>query len=115
MPSFEAELIRQIGGRGHVCFGHSYSFAAGYVCILLAALARIYLAQFSHVKSAAGALALHGLWRLVPEPLFTLPDQNFTLRHASVIHAALTPQGNRYRVTLGLLHVTGLQVIAPRP
>ena len=45
MPSFEAELILQIGGRGHVRFGHSYSFAAGYVCILLAALARIYLAQ----------------------------------------------------------------------
>jgi hypothetical protein len=45
MPLFEAELILQIGGRGHVRFGHSYSFAAGYVCILLAALARIYLAQ----------------------------------------------------------------------
>ena len=58
-------------GTGHVRFGHSYSFAAGYVCILLAALARIHLAQFSHVKSAAGALALHGLWRFVSEPLLT--------------------------------------------
>ena len=44
MPSFEAELIRQIGGRGHVRFGHSYSFAAGYVCILMATLASIRLA-----------------------------------------------------------------------
>ena len=25
----------------------------------------------------------------------TPPDQNFALRHAGVIHAALTPQGNR--------------------
>jgi len=91
MPSFEAELILQIGGWGHVRFGHSYSFAAGYVCILLAALARNYLAQFSHVKSAPSALALHGLWRLVPEPLFIPPDQNFALGHSSVIHAALTP------------------------
>ena len=32
---------------------------------------RIHLAQFSHVKSAAGALALHGLWRFVSEPLLT--------------------------------------------
>ena len=45
MPSFEEELIRPIGGRDHVRFGHTYSFAAGYVCILLAALAGICLAR----------------------------------------------------------------------
>ena len=56
MPSFEAELILQIGGRGHVRSGHSYSFAAGYVYFLMAALAGICLAQFSHVESAAGAV-----------------------------------------------------------
>jgi hypothetical protein len=52
MPSFEAELILQIGGRGHVSFGHSYSFAAGYVYILMAALAGICLAQLCDVKRA---------------------------------------------------------------
>ena len=41
---------RQIGGRGHVHFGHSYSFAAGYVCVLLATLAGIRLAHFSYVQ-----------------------------------------------------------------
>jgi hypothetical protein len=56
-------------------------------------------------------LTLHGLWRLVSEPLLTPPYQNFALRNASIIHAALTPQGNRHWMTFGLLHVTGLQVI----
>ena len=56
MPSFEAELIRQIGGRGHVRFGHSYSFAAGYVCILLAALADICLVQLSYVERPGNAV-----------------------------------------------------------
>ena len=51
MPSFEEELISQIGGRGHVRFGHSYSFAAGYVYILMAALAGICLAQLSQVNA----------------------------------------------------------------
>ena len=54
------------------------------------------------------AVALHGLWRFVSESLFTPPDQNFALRHASIIHAALTPQGNRYRVTFRVFRVTGL-------
>src|SRR4029077_12325905 len=54
---------------------------------------------------------LHGLWRLVSEPLITPPDQNFALRHASVIHAAPTPAGAHYWVTFGLFGVTGLQVI----
>ncbi|MGA7002572.1 MAG: hypothetical protein WBZ28_11605, partial [Pseudolabrys sp.] len=56
-------------------------------------------------------LALHGLWRLVSEPLITPPDQNFAFRHASVIHADPTPQGNRYRMTFRAFHVTGLQVV----
>jgi hypothetical protein len=56
MPSFEEELTRNNGGRGHVRFGHSYSFAADYVCIFLAALARICLDQFGHVKSAGNAV-----------------------------------------------------------
>ena len=56
MPSFEAELILQIGGRGHVRFGHSYSFAAGYVCILMAALAGICLAQLSHIQRTGSAV-----------------------------------------------------------
>ena len=51
------------------------------------------------------------LWRFVSEPPITPLDQNFALRHASVIHAALTPQGNRYWVTFRVFHVTGLQVI----
>jgi alpha-1,2-mannosyltransferase len=50
MPSFEEELVRQIGGWGHVRFGRSYRFAAGYVCILVATLAGIGLAQFSYVE-----------------------------------------------------------------
>ena len=58
------------------------------------------------------SLALHGLWRFVSEPLFTPPDQNFALRHASVIHAALTPQGNGYRVAFRLFRVTGFQIIS---
>ena len=46
MPSFEAEFILRNGGDGgHVRFGHSYSFAAGYVYILMAALAGICLAR----------------------------------------------------------------------
>ena len=57
------------------------------------------------------ALALYGLWRFVSEPPFTPPDKNFALRYASIIHAALTPQGNRYWVPFGVFHVTGLQVI----
>ena len=44
------------GDGGHVRFGHSYSFAAGYVYILMATLAGICLAQLSHVKRAAGAV-----------------------------------------------------------
>jgi hypothetical protein len=56
-------------------------------------------------------LALHGLWWLISEPPVTAPDQNFALRHAGIIHAALTPQGNRYWVTFGLFRVTSLQVI----
>ena len=56
MPSFEEELVRQVGGRGHVRFGRSYSFAAGYVCILLAALAGICLAQLGHVKSTGNRI-----------------------------------------------------------
>ena len=56
-------------------------------------------------------LALHGLWRLVSEPLFTPPDQNFALGHASVIHADPTPQGNRYWVAFRVFWVTGFQVI----
>ena len=59
MPSFEEEFITSdIGGRGHVRFGHSYNFAAGYVRILLAALARVCLVQFSHVKRAGNAVVL---------------------------------------------------------
>ena len=57
------------------------------------------------------ALALHGLWWVVSEPPLTPLDQNFALRHASIIHPALTPQGNRYWVTFRVFRVTGLQVI----
>lgn len=56
MPSFEEELVRQVGGRGHVRFGRSYSFAAGYVCILMAALAGICLAQLSHIQRTGSAV-----------------------------------------------------------
>ena len=50
MPSFEAEFILRNGGDGgHVRFGHSYSFAAGYVYILMAALAGICLARLGQV------------------------------------------------------------------
>lgn len=56
MPSFEEESVRQVGGTGHVSFGRCYSFAAGYVCILLAALAGIRLTQLRHVESAAAAV-----------------------------------------------------------
>ena len=67
MPSFEEELTRQIGGWGHVRFGRSYRFAAGYVCILVATLASICLAQFSYVERSGvdAALAFNrfsGLW-----------------------------------------------------
>jgi len=61
-------------------------------------------------SSLFAILAQNGLWRVVSEPLLTPPDQNFALRHASVIHAALA-QGNRYRVTFTVFDVTGLQVI----
>ena len=57
------------------------------------------------------ALALHGLWWLVSEPLITPPDQNFALRHASIIHPDPTPQGNPYPVTFRVFRVTGLRVI----
>jgi hypothetical protein len=56
MPSFEEELVRQVGGRGHVRFGRSNSFAAGYVCILLAALAGICLAQSVTLKVPGNAV-----------------------------------------------------------
>jgi len=56
-------------------------------------------------------LALPGLWRVISEPTVTPPEQNFALRHVSVIHAALTPQGNRYWMTFRVFHVTGFQVI----
>ena len=58
MPLFEGELLLQLGERGHVRFGHSYNFAAGYVRIFLAALARVCLAQFSHVKRAGNAVVV---------------------------------------------------------
>jgi hypothetical protein len=44
------------GGRGHVHFGHSYSYAASYVCILMAALAGICLAQLSHIQRTGSAI-----------------------------------------------------------
>ena len=101
MPSFDEEFTAsEIGGRGHVRFGHSYSFAAGYVCILLAALARIHLAQFSHVKSAAGALALQGLWRFVSEPLLTPPDQ--TIRASAVPLSSSAQVARQIRKSAGL-------------
>ena len=57
MPSFEAEFILRNGGDGgHVRFGHSYSFAAGYVYILMAALAGICLAQLRQVMCRCSAL-----------------------------------------------------------
>ena len=46
MPLFEEEFIApEIGGWGHVRFGHSYSCTAGHVYILLGALAGICLAK----------------------------------------------------------------------
>ena len=45
-----------MGGRGHVCYWHSYSFAAGYVYILMAALAGIRLVQFSYVERPGNAV-----------------------------------------------------------
>ena len=45
-----------MGDGGHVRFGHSYSFAAGYVYILMAAVAGICLAQLCDVESASGAV-----------------------------------------------------------
>jgi hypothetical protein len=56
-------------------------------------------------------LVAYGLGRFVSEPPIPPLDQNFALRHASVIHAALTPQGNRYWVTFGGFRITGLHVI----
>ena len=72
MPSFEEELTRQIGGRGHVRFGRSYSFAAGYVCILLATLASICLAQFSYVERSGNTVVAQRCYSLCVDAALAL-------------------------------------------
>jgi len=59
-PSFENSIVSGFLGGRHVCFGHSFNLVAGYVCILLAALADIHLGECCHVQSAGNQLSLGG-------------------------------------------------------
>jgi hypothetical protein len=57
-------------------------------------------------------LALHGLWRIISEPLVAASDQHFSLRHAGIIHAASPSKRKRYRMAFRIVRVTRLHVIA---
>src|SRR5262245_41383675 len=57
------------------------------------------------------ASALHELWWIVPKPLLTASDQHFALGHSGIIDAALTSQGNRYRMAFGFFRITALHVL----
>ena len=56
MPSFEEELTASNWGTGSCPLWAFLQFSAGYVCILLVALAGICLARLGHVESTGNTI-----------------------------------------------------------